>query len=410
MNAIPGALRRPYPTIGLAALMRQAYAGESLQPVWDQLAARLAADPADMAAMMDMSVVLQLSGERERGLDMQAAALDFQRVYRRPHGRADGPRVAAFVVAGDFMANTPLDFLLEGSDIDLQLVYVDADGSLPAEIPEHDVAFVAVSESPTSGAALQGIARSLQGWPAPVMNGHPERIAALTREGVAALFAGDAHVLAPPVVQLPRQGLAGLGNGSVDAASICREGGFPFVARPVGSHAGQGLCKLDGPAAVAAYLAEQEDPEFYVSPFVDYRSADGLYRKQRIVFIGGRAFVSHMAVSEHWMVHYFNAGMTRDAEKRAEEAAFMRDFDSSFAARHAAAFRSLCGKVGLDYFGIDCAETRDGKLLLFEADVAMIVHALDPEPDFSYKQPVMRGLFKAFQQELGSKARRPQRP
>ncbi len=384
--------------------MRLAYVGGSLQPVWDQLGARLAADPADSAAVMDMSVVLQLAGERQRGLDMQAAALEIERVYHRPHGRADGPRVVAFVVAGDFMANTPLDFLLEGSDVDLQLVYVNSKGALPPKIPEHDVAFVAVSESPTSGAALQGIAKALQAWPTPVMNGHPDRIAALTREGVAALFAEDAHVLVPPVVQLSRESLARLGSGSVEAAPTCPGGGFPFVVRPVGSHAGQGLCKLDDPVAVAPYLAEQAEPEFHLSPFVDYRSADGLYRKQRIVFIGRRPFVSHMAVSEHWMVHYFNAGMTKDAGKRAEEAAFMRDFDNGFAARHAAAFSSLCDKVGLDYFGIDCAETRDGRLLLFEADVAMIVHALDPEPDFSYKQPVMRSLFAAFQQELGSKA------
>ncbi len=410
MNALPKAARRPRPTIGLAALMRLAYAGESLQPVWDQLAARVTDDPADAAAMMDMSVVLQLVGERQRGLDMQAAALELERIYRRPHGRADGLRVAAFVVAGDFMANTPLDFLLEGSDIDLHLVYVDSEGAPPAEVPEHDVAFVAVSESPSSAAALQGIAKALQAWPAPVVNGHPERIAALSREGVAALFAEDAHVLAPPVVQLSRRSLAALSNGSVDAAPVSAEGGFPFVVRPVGSHAGQGLRKLDGPAAVAPYLEEQADPEFTLSPFVDYRSADGLYRKQRIVFIGKRPFISHMAVSEHWMVHYLSAGMTKSAEKRAEEAAFMRGFDGGFAVRHAAAFRSLCDKVGLDYFGIDCAETRDGKLLLFEADMAMIVHALDPEPDFTYKKPVMRDLFEAFQQELEAKARTAQRP
>ena len=41
MSALPKAARRPRPTIGLAALMRLAYAGESLQPVWDQLAARV---------------------------------------------------------------------------------------------------------------------------------------------------------------------------------------------------------------------------------------------------------------------------------------------------------------------------------------------------------------------------------
>ncbi len=404
MTVVPDA-RRPCPTIGLAALMRLAYAGESLQPVWDQLAARVAADPADAAAMMDMSVVLQLSGERQRGLDMQAAALELERVYCRPHGRADGLRVAAFVVAGDFMANTPLDFLLEGSDIDLRLVYLDAEGNPPSEVPEHDVAFMAVSESPTAAAALQGIAKALPAWAAPVMNGHPGRVAALTRDGIAALFAEDAHVLAPPVIQLSRQSLAVLGNGGVEAATIFDGSGFPFVVRPVGSHAGQGLCKLDDPAAVSSYLAEQADAEFYLSPFVDYRSADGLYRKQRIVFIGKRPFIAHMAVSEHWMVHYLSAGMTTGAEKRAEETAFMRGFDTGFAVRHEAAFRSLCDKIGLDYFGIDCAETRDGRLLLFEADVAMIVHALDPEPDFSYKKPVMRGLFAAFQQELEAKVR-----
>ncbi len=395
----------PCSTIGLAALMRLAYAGESLQPVWNRLAARVAADPADAAAMMDMSIVLQLSGERGRGLDMQAAALELERVYCRPHGRADGLRVVALVVAGDLMANTPLDFLLEGSDVDLRLVYVDSEGAPPAEVPEHDVAFMAVSESPTAAATLRGVAKALRAWPAPVMNGHPERVAALTRDGVAALFAGDAHVLAPPVVQLSRQSLAALGTQGADAAPSFAGEGFPFVVRPVGSHAGQGLSKLDDPAAVASYLGERADPEFYLSPFVDYRNADGLYRKRRIAFIGKRPFISHLAVSEHWMVHYLNAGMTESAGKRAEEAAFMRDFDNDFADRHAAGFGSLCDKVGLDYFGIDCAETRDGKLLLFEADVAMIVHALDPEPEFSYKKPVMRRLFEAFQQELSPKSR-----
>ena len=382
--------------------MRLAYAGQSLQPVWNDLVERVTADPADAAAMMDMSIVLQLSGERERGLAMQATALELERTYYRPHGRADGLRVVAFVVAGDLMANTPLDFLLEGSDVELLLVYVDSEGGLPAAVPKHDVAFMAVSESPTAAATLRGVASALRGWPSPVMNGHPERVAALTRDGVAAIFAGDAHVLAPPVVQLSRQRLAALGQQGLEAAPIFTDGCFPYIVRPVGSHAGQGLAKLDDPAAVVAYLGQCADAEFYLSPFVEYQSANGFYRKWRIVFVGRRPFVSHIAVSEHWMVHYLNAGMTESAEKRGEEAALILDFDSGFADRHAAGFQSLCDKIGLDYFGIDCAETRDGRLLLFEADVAMIVHALDPEPEFSYKKPAMRRLFEAFQQELTS--------
>jgi hypothetical protein len=88
--------------------------------------------------------------------------------------------------------------------------------------------------------------------------------------------------------------------------------------------------------------------------------------------------------------------MDQSEAKRAEEAAMMATFDDGFARRHAAAFGDLCAAYPLDYFGIDCAETADGRLLVFEADVAMIVHAMDPEDLFPYKQPAMRKLFDAF--------------
>jgi hypothetical protein len=107
-----------------------------------------------------------------------------------------------------------------------------------------------------------------------------------------------------------------------------------------------------------------------------------------------------MAISSEWMVHYLNAGMTESAEKRAEEARFMADFDVDFARRHAAAFRALADRAGLEYFAIDCGETLDGQLLVFEADTAMIVHSMDPPDLFPYKPPQMRKLFVAFHDML----------
>ena len=62
-----------------------------------------------------------------------------------------------------------------------------------------------------------------------------------------------------------------------------------------------------GDAAKAAALATGDD--FTLTQFVDYRSEDGWYRKYRIAFVGGHPFLCHMAASEHWMVHYLNAGM-----------------------------------------------------------------------------------------------------
>ena len=41
--------------------------------------------------------------------------------------------------------------------------------------------------------------------------------------------------------------------------------------------------------------------------------------------------------------------------------------------------------IRLEYFGIDCAIAPDGRLLLFEADAAMLVHGTDPPDLYPYK-------------------------
>jgi glutathione synthase/RimK-type ligase-like ATP-grasp enzyme len=97
------------------------------------------------------------------------------------------------------------------------------------------------------------------------------------------------------------------------------------------------------------------------------------------------------------MIHYLNAGMADDAQKRAEEAELMRKFDQTFARKHAEAFEYIYQKTGLDYVGIDCSETPDGDLLIFEVDSCMIVHAIDPIDLFAYKPVYMAKLFKAFE-------------
>ena len=205
------------------------------------------------------------------------------------------------------------------------------------------------------------------------------------------MMAGAPGLLAPMADRLDRDQVAHLTE-------------FPVIARPIGSHAGRGLEKLDNAAAVRAYLDSQPNERFYVSPFIDYARADGLFRKQRIAFIAGRPFLCHHAVSAHWMVHYMNAAMLECAENRAEEALTMHNFDQDFAVRHRAAFDALAARVNLDYFAIDCGETRDGRLLLFEADVAMIVHDMDPPDLFPYKAPQMARVFEAFQTMLRNAA------
>jgi hypothetical protein len=88
--------------------------------------------------------------------------------------------------------------------------------------------------------------------------------------------------------------------------------------------------------------------------------------------------------------------MTHSAAKRLEEETFMRTFDSGFGRRHQTALAGMAECIGLDYFTVDCAETRDGALLIFEADNTAVVHNMDPPDIFPYKPPQMRRIFDAF--------------
>ena len=153
------------------------------------------------------------------------------------------------------------------------------------------------------------------------------------------------------------------------------------------------------PGELAAYLSKVQDEEFFISPFIDYSGKDGLFRKFRVVLVDGKPYASHMGISSNWMIHYVNAGMYEDAAKRVEEAAFMQHFDE-FALRHRAALDAIYQRTKLDYLCIDCAETRDGHLLIFEIDHTMVVHAMDLESLFPYKQVHMLKVKTAFRDFL----------
>ena len=392
----------PPELIGLASLAKRAFDGLDLSPLSSELIRRMIAEPENAAVLMDLATIEHLYGNHVDAQDLQYRALDLQRVYRRPAAKpgADEIRLLAFMAPGDFMANTPLEFLLEGSSVRLDMLYLVPGAPVPETIPDHDLAFVAVGESDENQVLLRALEPVIRAWPRPVLN-TPERIAHLSREGTWELLRSAPGIAIPRTLRLDRHGLAQLGSGKLSPDDIQ----FPIIARPTGSHAGQGLIKLETPAFVAPYLNEHLQSEFYVSRFIDYRGADSMFRKYRVALVDGRPFASHMGVSQHWMIHYLNAGMRESAEKRAEEARWMAEFDRDFAQRHARAFEVLAERVGLEYFGIDCGETPAGELLIFEADVAMIVHAMDPPDLFPYKRPQMLQVFEAFQALLAKSAK-----
>ncbi|MBV8124856.1 MAG: RimK family alpha-L-glutamate ligase [Paucibacter sp.] len=384
--------------------MRRAFRKEDLAPVALALLDRAQAHPQDAHAYLDCSTVLQLTGHRELALAVQAEAIRLQQSYKLPFSAAaSGFRLLVIMGPGDLMANTPIEFLLEDSDVAIELLYVNDDLPLPDTLPPHDLLMVAVAESDASQALLKKLADRLQHYSHPVLNG-PEDIVNLSRDRACGLLSSIPGVQMPTTVRVPRGRLEQLSTQAGRLSELLPGADFPVIVRPIGSHAGHDLQKIDSAEALATYLDHVPAAGFYLAPFVDYRDAGGQFRKYRVALIDGAPFICHYAISSHWMVHYLNAGMDDSAQKRAEEAQCMAHFDSTFAVRHRAALAEINRRIGLPYLGIDCAEAPDGRLLIFEVDNAMIVHAMDDEAMYPYKKPAMHKVFSAFRRLLAQMA------
>jgi hypothetical protein len=391
--------------IGLARFTTMAFNGTDLRPLRDELISKVAGGTADAGEGLDLSLIAQLLGDKQTGLAIQAEVLAFHRLFRSPCS-AEKPklRVLALAAAIDMGGNTPIEFLLEDSGIELLTLYVIAEAELPVPLPDHDIAIVIASDSEECRDTLGIIDRVAARWPRPILN-LPRLVGNLDRDKLHGLLDAIEGLDIPATASVGRAQLSDVAQSNLLFADIAAELQFPIIVRPRGSHAGVGLAKLDDRAAIVGYLAERPEQEFFVSRFVDYANDDGLFRKYRIVFVDGRPYACHMAIADRWDIWYLNAGMVFSESKRLEEENFMRTFDGGFAVRHGAALAAMADRVGLDYFTVDCAENKRGELLIFEADNTAVVHNMDSPDLFPYKPPQMRAIFQAFADMLHRRVR-----
>jgi glutathione synthase/RimK-type ligase-like ATP-grasp enzyme len=393
--------------LGFAGITRLLTTGVDFSELGPQLQDRVARNSQDACALLDLATLLILTQEpanRVPAFQAQQSALKLRRIYPLPVGAPTATlRLMILMAPGDMTSNTPVDCLLLDSDVAMTLVYVLPGEALPQPLPEHDAVMVAIGESDENNPILTQLEKLAGATNKPVIN-LPARIKLLTRDHVAQQLRNAPGIEMPATARVDRLSLEHAAKGELAMDKLVEAGRYPVILRPIGSHGGKDLVKIDDIAALGAYLTSLTDIEFYISNFIDYSAVDGYFRKIRVMMVSGQPFVGHMAISSKWMVHYANADMDASVDKRAEEKMFMHNFDTDFAARHKAALHAIQNAIGLDYFGIDCAETPDGKLLIFEADSAMIAHASDDPEIFPYKLPVMHKLFAAFRAMLKAKS------
>ena len=252
-------------------------------------------------------------------------------------------------------------------------------------LPPYDLVFNATGDPDLTGATAAPLRHFLGLCRAPLLN-HPDQVARTARHQMPALLDGIAGLLVPPVWRYA----AGV------AWDPALAGQLPLMARPVDAHGGQGLTLLADAAALALCRAEQTEA-LYLSRFIDYRSADGCYRKYRIIYIDRQPFPYHLAISPHWIVHYYSADMEGQAWKLDEERAFLADPAAVLGAGAMAALTEIGRRLDLDYAGIDFSLLPDGRVLVFEANPTMLVHPEAGDGPLAHKNGYVTAILDAFE-------------
>ncbi len=352
----------------------------------------LSLDCGNVASHLALYELLQITGERDAALDHQLEALSRQRLFSAiaPKER----RSVLFLFApGDWQANIPVDFLFDRETTTVHKLYLlDAERLQHETLPRYDVAWNAIAESMEAIPYLALAELLLGGQRKPRLN-EPGRVITTSRVFLPHALE-ETGALATPVAEL--------GSDAVKSGNVSFE--FPIIIRPVGSHAGHGLEKIDARELLANYVERNAAERYFISPFADYRSADGFFRKYRIVFVDGEPYPVHLAISPNWMIHYYNAPMAENRWMRDEEARFLSDLRNVFDGERLKTLEAIADAVGLEYFGIDCAVTQDGRVLVFEADPAMLVHTSDPVDLYPYKREFVPRIYRAIERMIDKRA------
>jgi len=338
----------------------------------------LAVDPTLVNANQYLADILARRGEAAAAQRHRDAAYRQQNVFVEM-AVGQRPRVLVLLTARD--GNVPLKYLLSRDRYMVVKWLIDyATPEQPGNLPGCDLVFNAIGE-PDLPASVHAVVDRFRGiCPLPFINS-PECVQRACRTMLPKLLDGVPHLVVPPV-RLWRSGETG------DAPVL------PALVRPVGAHGGEGLVLAWACEELAQAMAGPHD--HYVTEFRDFRSPDGAWRKYRMIFVDRRPYPYHLAIADHWLVHYYTSNMAAHAERREEERVFLADPAAAIGAPALAAVAAVGERLGLDYGGIDFSVLADGRVLVFEANATMAVHLRDSLDNFPYKHRYVPQIFAAF--------------
>jgi tetratricopeptide (TPR) repeat protein len=295
-----------------------------------------------------------------------------------------------------FAGNTPAEYLFKDACYDTDtLALLDSSRPDVSALGAFDLVVNLISDADQAETVLPVAADLVSRLGKPVIN-DPDRIRRTTRDEAAGLLPGIAGCRIPRILRID----AGR-DVSVAALAAKLPFAFPLLARPAGTHGGDDFEKIEGVAALSEFLGSREG-DHYLIEYINYASGDGYFRKYRFIFVGEKILPYHLAIGSDWKLHHDATDMDQHLWMQQEEAAFLENPGAVFSTAHYATLDTIRERIGLDYFGIDCALDRAGHLVVFEVNASMLVH--EHNEAFPYKDPYVRAIKHAFDALLAERA------
>ena len=350
-------------------------------------------DPQDSDSLYWLGSMKQKMGDIEAAQAAYAAAARIHPLIRRPAAKIPADfRILALYAP--FAGNIPTDYLFKESAYDTDTLVLPGSGAYHVEVLKQDVQVVVnlISDADQADDLLPVAADLAVRFGKPIIN-DPCKIQRTTRDAVAEQLEGIPGCRVPRVFR--QKAGSELAVATLQAALPCSSA---ILVRSAGTHGGDDFDKIEGAVELAALLAQRCVSDRYFIEYIDYRSADGYFRKYRFIFVDGQILPYHLAIADDWKVHHDSTDMADHRWMQREEEAFLNDPAAVFNPSHYSALREIQARIGLEYFGIDCGLDRAGNLVVFEANASMLVHAQNEE--FPYKTPFVHCIKSAFDEML----------
>jgi Flp pilus assembly protein TadD/glutathione synthase/RimK-type ligase-like ATP-grasp enzyme len=355
----------------------------------------VALNPRDAESLYWIGGIRQQQGDAAAAQAAYAAAAQIQPLIRKRAIKSPADfRVLALYAP--FGGNTPTEYLFKDVSYDTDtLALFDSGKPDMSALGPFDLVVNLISDADQSEAVLPLAASLAAQLGKPVIN-DPGRISHTTRDAITELLSEIPGCRTPNILRLP---------GDKDVSAIVLEAellfSFPLLVRPAGTHGGDDFEKCADAAALAEFLTPRNG-DHYLIQFIDYASADGHFRKYRFIFVGEKVMPYHLCIGNDWKVHHVSTDMANQPWMQQEEAAFLANPGAVFSPTHYQTLNAIRERIGLDYFGIDCALDREGNLVVFEVNASMLVHARNE--GFLYKDAYVRAIKDAFDAMLHERA------